>query len=263
MDFHETLKTIRINRGVTQKSLSLSLGVTPVTVGNWERGVRQPSFGLLVRLADTLNTSTDELLGRSGAVAEPARDAVAGTLVKKYRALDAHGRKLVDTVCAMEYERMNHGAGVIRTPVYGNGRQTSRNRYIPRYLSPPAAGFGVPLEGDDFEMIRVDDSVPDDADYAVCISGDSMEPYILDGEMVFVKETAKLNIGDIGIFSVNGEMYCKQYYVDGERNLHLLSANPERADASVHVSHDGGCAVHCCGKVLLDISVPLPDYIRG
>lgn len=105
-------------------------------------------------------------------------------------------------------------------------------------------------------MIRVDDSVPGDADYAVCIAGDSMEPYIHDGDMVFVKETENLDEGDVGIFSVNGEMLCKQYHIDNERNLHLLSANPERADVSVHISPDSGYTVRCCGKVLLAFNVP-------
>lgn len=262
MDFNENLRAIRVDRGITQKSLGLSIGVTPVTIGNWERGVRQPSFDLLVRLANTLKISTDELLGRHSAIVESATDRAVDSLVKRYKALDQHGRKLVDTVCTMEYERIHHDTKVVKLPVSDNGEQRmSRNRYIPRYLSPPAAGFGTPLEGDDFEMIRIDDSVPDDADYAVCISGDSMEPYIQDGELVFVKEVSDLNDGDIGIFSVNGEMYCKQYYVDEERNLHLLSANPERTSASVHVTHDSGYTVHCCGKVLLDFEVPLPDDI--
>ncbi len=44
MDFSENLKTIRLGRGMTQKSLGQSIGVTPVTIGNWERGARQPSF---------------------------------------------------------------------------------------------------------------------------------------------------------------------------------------------------------------------------
>lgn len=261
MDFKENLRSIRVDKGITQKSLGQSIGVTPVTIGNWERGVRQPSFELLIRLANILGTSTDELLGRPPIITESAMDVATASLLQKYKTLDPHGRKLVDTVCTMEYERIHHDAKIIKLPVCDSEQRISRNRYIPRYLSPPAAGFGAPLEGDDFEMIRVDDSVPKNADYAVCISGDSMEPYIHDGEMVFVKETTDLDEGDIGIFSVNGEMYCKQYHMDEERNLHLLSANPGRVDASVHVLHDGGYTVYCCGKVLLGFDIPLPDDV--
>ncbi len=260
MNFGENLKKLRIERGITQKALGLSLGVTPVTIGNWERGVRQPSFELLVQLAGILMTSTDTLLGMPAPTGKTATDESVAALIKKYKALDAHGRKLVEAVCALEYERVKQKTAKERVPEKGGSQRASKNRYIPLYLSPPAAGFGVPLAGEDYEMLRVDDSVPEDADYAVHISGDSMEPYIQDGETVFVKETETLSDGDVGIFSVNGEMYCKQYYLDGERNLHLLSANPDRADVSVHISYDSGYTVRCCGKVLLGYKVPLPEY---
>ncbi len=256
MDFKENLKAIRVDRGMTQKSLGASLGVTPVTIGNWERGTRQPSFNLLIRLAEALRTSTDELLGRyNGQILSLEAESVA----RKYISLDAHGRSLVDTVCTMEYERVQQDAKIIRLPTHNEPQYVSKHRFLPKYLSPPAAGFGVPLEGEDFEMILVDDNTPEDADYAVCIFGDSMEPYISDGEMVFVMETDNLNDGDVGIFCVNGEMYCKQYHIDEEGNLHLLSANPARESASLHISHDSGYTVRCCGKVLLDFYMPLPD----
>lgn len=112
-------------------------------------------------------------------------------------------------------------------------------------------------------MLLADDSVPADADYAVCISGDSMEPYIHDGQMVFVKETQELYDGDVGIFCVDGAMYCKQYYVDEDRNLHLLSANPNRINANIYVDGESGSSVKCCGKVLLGKSIPLPDYFEA
>ncbi len=257
MSFDENLKAIRTKKGITQKSLGTSLGVTPVTVGNWERGIRQPSFSLLLKIADILETSTDALLGRAQLSSLPYFDMDAEDIAKKYRQLDGHGRNLVKTVCDIEYERVNHTANIVKFPTATGTKKISRNRFLPKYISPPAAGFGTPLEGEDFEMIRVDDNTPDNADYAVCISGDSMEPYIHDGDTVFVRETEELENGDVGIFSVNGEMYCKQYYIDDERNLHLLSANPLRSAASIHVSNDSGYEVRCCGKVLLDFDIPL------
>lgn len=256
MDFKDNLKAIRIDRSMTQKSLGASIGVTPVTIGNWERGTRQPSFNLLVRLAETLRTSTDELLGRSS---EHPLSLDAETMARRYALLDEYGRSLVYTVCTMEYERVQQSAKVVKLPIRSEPQHVSRHRFLPKYLSPPAAGFGVPLEGEDFEMIRVDDNTPEEADYAVCISGDSMEPYITDGEMVFVMETDTLDDGDIGIFCVNGEMYCKQYHLDKDGGLHLLSLNPAREHASIHLSHDSGYDVRCCGKVLLDFYIPSPD----
>lgn len=137
----------------------------------------------------------------------------------------------------------------------------SSARYIPRYTTPSAARMSIPLDGDDFEMILVDDKVPAAADFAVSIQGDSMYPYIHDGDTVYVKKNAELSIGDVGIFCVDGAMYCKQYYLDENRNLILLSANPRLKHTNVFVDAEGGSDVRCYGKVLLDCRVELPNYI--
>lgn len=262
MNFSENLKNIRKYTGMTQKALGESVGVTSVTIGNWERGVRQPSFELLPKLADALETSVDALLGKH----RTARMNFAEEeLLRNYRQLDAHGQKLVRIVCNTELERLkSHKSKVIRLPEKKQERKitSKHNRYIPLYLTPPAAGIAVPLEGNEFEMLLADDSVPADADYAVCISGDSMEPYIHDGEIVFVKETHELYNGDVGVFCVDGAMYCKQYYLDEERNLHLLSANPRRINANIYLDGECGSSLKCCGKVLLGKSIPLPDYFK-
>ena len=110
-------------------------------------------------------------------------------------------------------------------------------------------------------MMLADNSVPDTADFAVDIQGNSMEPYIHDGDTVYVRRDAELSIGDVGIFCVDGAMYCKQYYLDEERNLILVSANPDLRDTNVFVSADSGRSVRACGKVLLDVRVELPDYL--
>lgn len=263
MNFSENLKYIRNNAGMTQKTLSERVGVTSVTIGNWERGVRQPSFELLSKLADALDTSVDALLGKHRTA---RRNLAEEELLANYRQLDAHGQKLVRIICNTELERLKpRKPEVIRLQEAKREIELTQkhNRYIPFYLTPPAAGIAVPLEGDEFEMLLADDSVPTDADYAVCISGDSMEPYIHDGEMVFVKETQELYNGDVGIFCVDGAMYCKQYYVDEEKNLHLLSANPNRINANIYVDGESGSSVKCCGKVLLGKTIPLPDYFEG
>ena len=262
MNFSENLKSIRVTSGMTQKTLGEIIGVTSVTIGNWERGVRQPSFELLPKLADALGTSVDALLG----VYRTARNNLAEEeLLKIYRQLDAHGKKLIRIICNAELERLQPSKIEIAQQPEKERKKTAakkHNRYIPFYLTPPAAGISVPLEGDEFEMLFADDSVPIDADYAVRISGDSMEPYVHDNQMVFVKETQELSDGDVGVFCVDGAMYCKQYYMDRNRNLHLLSANPSRIGANIYVDCESGSSVKCCGKVLLDKSIPLPDYFE-
>jgi len=263
MDFNENLKSIRCGAGITQKSLGEMIGVTSVTIGNWERGVRQPSFELLPKLADALDTSIDALLGKSR---QGRQNKVEEELLRSFRKLDAHGQKLVRIVCNTELERVQpRKPEIIRFPsaVREDLAVKKHNRYIPFYYTPPAAGIAVPLETDEFEMLLADDSVPADADYAVRISGDSMEPYLKDGELVFVKETQELHNGDVGIFCVDGAMYCKQYFVDEDRNLHLLSANHKRINANIYIDGESGSSVKCCGRVLIGKTIPLPEYFDG
>ena len=119
------------------------------------------------------------------------------------------------------------------------------------------------LVGDEFEMLKVDSSVPYDADFAVQIQGESMMPYIEDGETVYVKKDVELHTGDIGIFSVDGSMYCKQYYVDSDRNLYLLSANEKLKDTNIFVSNESTSTVKCYGRVIIDTKVKMPEYFEA
>ena len=65
-----------------------------------------------------------------------------------------------------------------------------------------------------------------DADYAVKISGHSMEPDIPDESIVLVKEQEKLLHGDVGIFNINGESMCKQY-TESNGKVILLPINEQ------------------------------------
>lgn len=263
MEFCERLKSLRIKRGMTQKELSKQLKVSIVSIGHWESGEKNPSMSAIISLAKIFGVTTDYLLGVS---IDCTDDEVVLTqnemsLLTNYRTLDKHGKKAVIAICKIEKSRVESEKSDQITELNMVEIQKKPSRFIPRYSTPSAAGYSVPLDGDDFEMILVDENVPADADFAVGIQGDSMYPYIQDGDTVYVKKDCELSIGDIGIFSVDGSMYCKQYYVDEEGNLTLVSANPELRDTNVHVSANSDSFVKCYGKVLLDHRVELPDYL--
>lgn len=264
MELGKRIQSLRIKCNMTQKELGELINVSVVSIGGWENGTRKPSAEAIVALAKSFNVSTDYLLG---VIINPEKDSLLlsqqeKTLLSNYRLLDKHGRKAVDTICVIEKSRVETEGGESRIKkVSLSSVSKSSARYIPRYTTPSAAGSSVPLDGDDFEMILVDESVPSDADFAVGIQGNSMYPYIHDGDTVYVKKSTELSIGDVGIFCVDGAMYCKQYYLDEERNLILLSANPRLKHTNVYVGADSGTDVRCYGKVLLDCHIDLPDYI--
>ena len=60
----ERIKLLREEDKLTQIQLAKILGVKSQTISNYEAGEREPSYEVLIKLADHFNVSTDYLLGR-------------------------------------------------------------------------------------------------------------------------------------------------------------------------------------------------------
>ena len=61
----ERLLNLRLERNLSQKSLVNEMGLALNTYVLYERGEREPTVSVLVRIADFYNVTTDYLLGRS------------------------------------------------------------------------------------------------------------------------------------------------------------------------------------------------------
>lgn len=57
----DTLKSLRVSLGYTQKDLADKLGVNTVTVSQWERKKFKPTPSIVPKLAKTLGISPKEL----------------------------------------------------------------------------------------------------------------------------------------------------------------------------------------------------------
>ena len=103
-----------------------------------------------------------------------------------------------------------------------------------------SAGTGVLLDDDAWEEIQVPDTEEaQKADFALRIAGDSMEPIYHDGDIVLVEKADTLQVGEIGIFFVNGNGYIKKF--GGDR---LISLNDAYADIALTNQ------ARCFGKVI-------------
>lgn len=65
MSMGERLKTLRLERRMTQKQIADRLGVAISAVSSYEADQRYPSYDSLVKLADIYYVSTDYLIGRT------------------------------------------------------------------------------------------------------------------------------------------------------------------------------------------------------
>lgn len=132
--------------------------------------------------------------------------------IKKYRALDEHGKDIVETVLLKEYERCSN------TPT-----EEEQISVVPLHLSEQsaAAGSGTYLGPEAFRIIYVrKDSLAAQAAFAVPVSGDSMEPQFQDGDILLV-DKAPAEVGEIGVFTLQGNGYVKQLGAS-----ELISLNP-------------------------------------
>ena len=89
--------------------------------------------------------------------------------------------------------------------------------------------------------------MPEGAEFGVRIAGDSMQPDIPDGCTVFVRPTPAVEPGEIGIFVLDAQAYCKKLIADrGARRALLRSLNPDYADIVV----EDETRLRTLGKVL-------------
>lgn len=247
MSFGERMKSRREELGVSRAEFARLLGVSASAVSNYENGLSFPKEEVMLRLFDCLKTEPNILFQDSYAGGGEILSRRERALIRKYRDLPPVGRETVDSVvgalCAYQEE-------------VEQSRPQQQTRVIPLYRSPAAAGYAAPVFGEDFDYIEVTDDVPRAAEFAVRIQGDSMAPYIADGSHVYVNRDP-LKAGDIGVFCVDGEILCKQYYKDPFGNVYLFSLNRARADADVLLTPGSGRSLACFGRVIFH-TLPLP-----
>ena len=64
MEFKDSLRALRQEKGFTQGSLAEKLNISLKTVSHWETGYTEPSVSQLIALAELYGVSLDELVGR-------------------------------------------------------------------------------------------------------------------------------------------------------------------------------------------------------
>ena len=62
---NETIKKLRLARGLNQVEFAKAMGVSKQCVSNWENDNVMPSIEMLVKIADYFNVTTDYVLGRT------------------------------------------------------------------------------------------------------------------------------------------------------------------------------------------------------
>jgi phage repressor protein C with HTH and peptisase S24 domain len=205
----EIIAKYRKKNKLSQKELSNMLGnigyhTSNTSVSNWEKNFSEPTSSMLMAVCRVLGIT--DLYGEYYGVNPD----------NPLSELNEEGKEKV-----LEYISL----------LVDSGKYTPEKvtvipftRMIKLFDIPASAGTGSILDGENFTELEVGEEVPADADFGIRISGDSMEPRFINGQIVWIKQQDALLNGEIGIFYLDGNAYCKKLK-DDEDGLYLISLN--------------------------------------
>ena len=199
MNLSETLAQLRKANGLTQPAVAEFINAHSSkeysfkNISHWETGVSTPPIEQFLLMCELYGVRDIQTTFRGHKI--------------EYRGLpklNALGKSRVEEYIAML------SVNALFSEAESEDYFAKQRRLVRLYDVPVAAGIGTFLDSDAYEDLEVDDTVPPEADFAVKVSGDSMTPRFVDSQIVFIKEQQILEIGDIGIFELEGDAYIKK-----------------------------------------------------
>jgi repressor LexA len=261
-EYIERIKQIKSEKKITNEELARLSGIPLGTLSKLLAGLSDSvKLSNMIAICEALECSIDYIV--SGIPENTNNFTLDGNeirLIEEYRRLDSHGKELLMLVAGKERERVSSAeypatpapvfsretAPIVTAPIRdrykesGAGRVTKRS--IPLYDLPVSAGIGEYLDGDAAESVSITVSESTaSADFALRISGNSMEPKYHDGDVLLVQNAEGVEVGEAGIFVLDGSGYFKVYGGDC-----LISLNPEYGRIMLKDFEN----VSCIGKVL-------------
>ncbi len=245
MSFAEHVKAYKKKKGMNSRLLSERSGIPKGTLDKLLSGeIAEPKLSVALAIARALDCPLTALTeGEEGGTAAPL-SAEEQRLLADFRRLDTHSRQLVQLVMDKQLSLQDTAAPaeskpaarILSLPTAGKRLQ------VPLFHMPVSAGTGMFLEGDSADMMTLPEGYPaGKADFALRVSGHSMEPTFLDGDILLVRSQQKVEMGELGIFVADGEGYFKRFMGDCLRSL-----NPAYSDLPLKEFRD----LRCCGKVV-------------
>ena len=260
------IKAVKNERKMTNEQLAARTGIPLGTLSKILAGMSDsPKLSNIIAICNALDCSVEYIV--SGTPENTNNYTLSGEeirMIESWRELDSFGRDLVETVMFKEAQRTAAtAASAPETPASGErtsarilqpmrtqGRYAGEvvrtgKRAILLYELPVSAGVGVYLDEAEAESINIpDNDKTAEADYALRISGNSMEPKYRDGDILLVRNADSIDVGELGIFLLDGCGFFKVF--GGDR---LLSLNPNYGPILLKDFADVQCKGQVVGKL--------------
>lgn len=269
MDYIDRIKALKSEKKITNEALSEMTGIPLGTLSKILAGISDsPKLSNIVAICDALGTTLEYVVnGIPENTNNFTLDRGEMRIIENYRALDAHGKELVTLVLDKEKERVSRMAYVDGSVDYRessarimptvmpdlskpSAREIARARGLGKralalYDMPVSAGVGVFVDTPSTDEIMIpDNDRTREADFALRISGNSMEPKYRDGDVLLVSNADYVEVGELGIFILDGNGYFKVY--GGDR---LISMNSIYGDILLKDFENVSCVGRVIGKL--------------
>ncbi len=262
----DRIKLLKAQKKITNEQLATLTGIPLGTLSKLLAGMSDsPKLSNIIAICGALDCSVEYIVsGTPENTNNYTLTAEEISLIEEYRRLDQWGRDLVGTVLSKTAAHLSASAQqttadpevsektarvlpAIRS--YNRYAQEQRvrtgKRPIELYNLPVSAGVGEYLEEDLVETIQIPNNEKTaDADYALRISGNSMEPKYHSGDILLVQDAESVEVGEFGVFLLDGCGFFKIYGGDT-----LISLNPAYGPILLKEFSDIQCKGRVIGKL--------------
>ena len=212
------LKVLKEEKGYTLTELSEKVGMAKSALSRYFNKTREFPLNRVNEFANALGVSPEYILGFENP-----------DIATIYNQLEPPRQQKVYSYAEKQLEEQNN---IVSFPVYGK----------------TAAGTTPVTYGDPDVEHKDFSSVPAGADVALVVSGDSMEPLISDGSIVFYKIQPHVENGEIAIVEIEGDgVTCKRVKFDYENEKIILQSENDKYEDMVFNNDQ----IRILGKVLL------------
>lgn len=232
MKLNEYVNQRRKELNMSVDELVIKSGIPKGTLSKITAGINtNPTLSTVEALCKALECSLNDIVGN---VHIDAFSLSEKNIIKKYRTLDEYGKRAINELLDIEYERCTYI------------EETEEPKIEIRYsLLSVSAGSGI-LLGEESTEIREFPDTPEArrADIVIPVTGRSMEPMFYDGDELYVRLQPDIEIGEIGIFVMEDNGYVKEKGED-----RLISLNPDYEDIYPNRYDTPRCLGKVIGKV--------------
>lgn len=216
MTIGDRMKMRRKQLKISADEIANQLGVSRSTIFRYEKGeIEKLPTERLATIAMILKTTPEELMGWNS-------DKATSSIETIYNKLEEPRQKVVLETAQAQLDEQEQLHNQEQNNVIEHDFSTKRKIFTIQNsasaANPTELAYGdTVVEEEEFER------VPESADFAVPILGDSMEPLIRNGQLVFVKEQPIVEEGEIAIVEIDGDgVTCKQIYFNHENKMVIL-----------------------------------------